>query len=70
MPRIYDDIRARCPFFKQSGRKNVMCEGITDTCVLNVLFDTEEDRNLHRKLFCDADYHKCDVNTMLEKKYD
>ena len=72
MPRIYDDICAKCPFYIQSGRKNVMCEGITDDCTVNLLFASEEARNQHRRLFCDnqSNYINCEIYTMLEKKYE
>lgn len=70
MPRLYDDICARCPFYRQSGRKNVMCEGLTDEFVINLMFVDEESRNRHRRIFCDAAYEKCEIFAVLEAKYD
>lgn len=70
MPRIYDDINAKCPFYLQSGKKTVMCEGITCECRLHVLFDSEEVRNRHRRIFCDAAFRNCEIFEMLEKKYE
>lgn len=47
-----------------------MCEGITDNCVINLIFETERDRNLHREIFCNEQYTKCELENMLDKKYD
>ena len=68
MPRIYDDILVKCPFFLHNSKKNVVCEGLTDDCVLSLRFFTEESRNQHRQLFCDKDYEKCEVYRMLIKE--
>ena len=71
MPRVYDGICAVCPFYLQSGRKNVMCEGITDNSAINLLFYSEEARNQHRKIFCDSqtNFKKCEIYKVLEEKY-
>ena len=70
MPRTYDNCLARCPFFLTSGKKNVLCEGLTDDCTINLLFVSEEKRDLHRKIFCDARYKNCELFKLLEKKYE
>ena len=70
MPRTYDNCLAMCPFFLTSGKKNVLCEGLTDDCTINLLFVSEEKRDLHRKVFCDARYKNCELFKMLEKKYE
>lgn len=69
MPRIYDACLAKCPFFIESGKKNVMCEGVTDDCSLNMIFTTEEARNLHRRIFCDAKFENCEIHKMIAEKY-
>lgn len=70
MPRIYDNCLAKCPFFLSSGRKNVLCEGITSECTINLLFESEETRNLHREIFCDARYKNCEIYNLLKAKYE
>lgn len=71
MPRIYDTICAVCPFYVKSGKKTITCEGITDDCATNLIFESEEARNQHRHLFCDsqANYKKCEIYKVLEEKY-
>lgn len=70
MPRILDVSYARCPFFVSSGKKSVTCEGITDDCTTCLTFVSEETRNLHRRVFCDARYENCEVYRMLIQKYE
>lgn len=69
MPRMYDTCLAKCPFFISSGKKNVLCEGITNDCAIDILFETEKARNLHRKIFCDSKYENCEIYRALEEKY-
>lgn len=69
MPRILDVRLAKCPFFISSGKKSVTCEGLTDDCTICLAFTTEEARNLHRKIFCDARYECCELYKVLEEKY-
>ena len=70
MPRMYDSCLAECPFFISSGKKNVCCEGITSASIINIKFESEEERNLHRNIFCDARYKNCEIYRILEKKYE
>lgn len=70
MPRLYDSCLAQCPFFISSGKKNVLCEGITSDCTINIKFTSDEKRDLHRRIFCDAKYKNCEIFRILEKKYE
>ena len=70
MPKVDDLHLAKCPFFISSGRKSVLCEGITDCSNLSVKFASQEERNLHRRIFCDAKYKNCEIFGILEKKYE
>jgi hypothetical protein len=69
MPTMFDDVDAKCPFFRESDKMKIKCDGITDRCTTNLMFATKKDRNLHRKVFCnDIKKHKyCEVYQMLEK---
>ena len=70
MPASYDDMFAKCPYFHYSKKKRIVCDGIMDGTTLKMDFDTQEDRNLHRRVFCDSNYEKCEINRMLEEIYD
>lgn len=70
MPTMFDDVEAKCPFFLSSGKRKITCEGITDDCTTNLTFVTQQKRNLHRKIFCDARFQNCEIHRMLEEKYD
>ena len=70
LPRVYDNCYAKCPFFLSSGRQHIMCEGITSDCAIDLVFISEERRNLHRRIFCDDKYKNCEIHKTLEKKYE
>jgi hypothetical protein len=70
MATMFDDVDARCPYFKGSGERKVMCEGITDDCNTILDFRNRESRNKHRELFCDRKYENCEIYRALEEKYD
>lgn len=70
MPRTYNEGDIKCPFYKTMATKSISCEGITDDCILKLLFASPEKRDLHRKIFCDNRYFNCEIYTMLEKKYE
>ena len=70
MPRVYDVCLAKCPFFITSGKKNIVCEGITDDCTTDILFISERKRNTYRRTFCDSRYQSCKVYELLLKKYE
>ncbi len=70
MPRNYDDILAKCPFFYENSRKSVICEGITDDSILCLKFLSENGRDKQRRIFCDKNYEKCEIFRMLMKKYE
>ena len=69
MPRVYDVIYAKCPYFKSSGKKNIVCEGITEGSTIILSFDTKEERNEHRRIFCDNKYRNCELCRTLNEKY-
>jgi hypothetical protein len=79
MPRVYDNCLALCPFFHTSGKQHISgvkardyikCEGITNDCTIDIVFVTEDKRDLHRKNFCDSRYKNCEIFKALEKKYE
>jgi hypothetical protein len=70
MPRTYDEGSIKCPFYIAMATKSITCEGITDECTTKLLFTTIGKRDLHREIFCECNYSKCEVNRMLEKKYE
>ncbi len=70
MGTMYDDVNAVCPYFKGSGERKVICEGITDECKTILAFNSRETRDNHRKLFCDHKYKNCEIYRAVEEKYD
>lgn len=70
MPTMYDDVNAKCPYFRFSHERRITCEGITDRCVTQLEFKAREERNQHRNIFCDAKYTNCEIHRMLNEKYE
>lgn len=70
MPRTYNEGLVQCPFFQSAATKSITCEGITEECILKLIFTSVDARDLHRTIFCDARYRNCEVYQMLEQKYE
>lgn len=70
MPTMFDVVKAICPYFQFSDKRSITCEGITDGCLTKLEFESQEKRNQHRRIFCDAKYQNCEVHRMLEDKYE
>ncbi len=70
MSTMFDDVNAKCPFFLSSSQRKISCEGITEDCITCLSFSSQQKRNSHRKLFCDARYRNCEIFKMLEEKYE
>lgn len=69
MPASYDDMFAKCPYFHYSKKKRIVCDGIMDGTNIKMDFENQEDRNLHRRVFCNDQYQKCEICRMLEEIY-
>lgn len=70
MATMYDDVDAKCPYFRSSDKREITCEGIADGCITALKFESQKKRNLHRSVFCDAKYKNCEIFRMLEEKYE
>jgi hypothetical protein len=70
MATYFDDVDAKCPFFRSCGKRKVSCEGVTDDCITCLIFISEQKRNLHREIFCNARYQNCEIYRMLMEKYE
>ena len=48
----------------------ITCEGITDDCLVSVQFFTKRKKDQHQHIFCNKNYHCCEVCQMLMSKYE
>lgn len=67
---MFDEIRARCPFYLDSEARSITCEGITDECKMKIEFKNRNARNQHRSIFCDAKFENCEVFRAIKEKYE
>lgn len=70
MSNSFDDVEAKCPYFRYSLKRQIVCEGIIDGSTTKLDFDKIEKRNQHRRIFCDSKYQYCEIHRMLEGKYE
>jgi hypothetical protein len=70
MPNDFGNQYIKCPYFKYTRDKDIVCEGITNDCITISRFRPHNKRNLHCKIFCAANYKNCEIRRMLEEKYD
>ena len=60
----------RCPFCKDEGNNMLYCEGIWPGTVTHLAFGNAVELRKYRKEFCEADYSKCRIAQMLERKWE
>lgn len=60
----------RCPFFKKHEPKAISCEGITEDCVLRLVFTSQEGRERQESIFCSSAYEKCEIYRAIMEKYE
>ena len=66
----YDDVDAKCPFFKGSDDKRISCEGVVCGSIIIVAFSSRNKRNIQKKTFCDHKYENCELYNAIKEKYD
>lgn len=66
----YDDVYAKCPFFKGSDDKRIACEGIADGCIITMGFSSRRKRDIQKRTFCDHKYENCELYNVIKEKYD
>ena len=62
----------RCPYYKREERKNgtkIVCEGPGEGIFLHLMFDSLDRLKENRKCYCMANYNKCPIAQMLNRKY-
>lgn len=60
----------KCPFFRNHERQVIACEGITDRCIVRLVFDTRDDRDTQERIFCSAAFEKCEIYRAVSEQYD
>lgn len=65
----FDDVDAKCPFYKGSDDKRISCEGIVEESIITVSFSSKKNRDTQRRIFCDDKFKNCEVYRMLNEKY-
>lgn len=59
-----------CPFYRRDTYLDIVCEGVTDHCLINVRFFNALKKDRHMSAFCCNKYKRCEVCQMLLKKYE
>lgn len=59
-----------CPFFlNDDGRGKIVCEGICDSCKVNLTFENKSDFQIQLETFCKEHYKRCEVYRAAMEKY-
>ena len=66
----YRSVNVVCPFYRRETELSITCEGITDYCLVSVQFFTKKKKDQHQHIFCNKNYHCCEVCQMLMSKYE
>lgn len=70
MPTRFNEAHVVCPFYNTSTNQSISCEGVTDDCILKLIFATPRKMQMYRGTFCARKYPQCNIYAMLEKKYE
>lgn len=70
MSTSYRDALIKCPFYKESAKKSISCEGLTEDSIIKLLFNSPKKMVMHCRIFCEHRYKACEIYNMLEKKYE
>ena len=62
---------AICPFYKDTDRQKVFCEGLEPNCSIHITFATPEQRKQFERSHCKTwDYEACTLAVMHSKRYE
>ena len=60
-----------CPFFRSHTKKSISCEGFMDGMSISSSFDNDQQKRLHKSIYCDGRYTYCEIYRMvMAAKYD
>lgn len=62
--------RIICPFFRHHAPTQIGCEGITEHCVINIVFDSKAARDQQEKIFCEDRFKWCEIYRAIAEKYE
>lgn len=65
MSTSYGAEYVKCPFYKDHKKQSIRCEGYIEGRGLITTFDQIDDRIGQMRLFCCADFEKCEVYRMV-----
>lgn len=71
----YQSKFVKCPFYEKDRLGYIKCEGVNDSCSIQLAFVTEEgnarmnDKKEYLYKYCADKYHSCMIYQMLSRKY-
>lgn len=60
----------KCPFFRYMEKQVIGCEGITDRCIIRLVFNSSEDRVMQEQIFCSNNFEKCEIYRAVSEQYE
>ena len=76
MPTSRTDTKVGCPFYQYDECTNrrqgykIVCEGLVPKSTIQQLFECRADYLIQLNTFCCKHFDKCEINRMLNRKYD
>ncbi len=70
MPSVYEDVDAKCPFYKRSNKNSISCEGIVSNSSLTIGYVSPKEKATQKRVFCNDRYQNCEIYQMLMQKYE
>lgn len=60
----------KCPFYKETDKNNIRCEGFAEGSTNVITFETIKKQDNYRIKFCENDHTSCPYNILMESLYE
>ena len=63
------DRDAKCPYFRYHTNQNIVCEGAIPDTSVRILFESEEEKEKHYKIYCAEKWTYCEQAKRTGQQY-
>lgn len=70
MNSFYEDANAECPYYREEGYRQVICEGVDSKSTLQLVLNSKGRKQEFKEQYCCARWKRCHIAQMLNRMYD
>lgn len=64
----YTTVSPLCPFYQRETRESICCSGISDGNTVRISYANMNNKNEHKKSYCERRYQMCPLYQMLRSQ--